>query len=81
MNSPSANNLMDRMIIFLVMVILGIDFLRMLRHEMKMDAPIMKMNQGKTKSATVNPEKKKRNFAELKVWQAPEKTKSEFEAP
>ena len=51
---------MARMMIFMEIVPLGIDFLRMLRHEMKIEDPIMKMNQGKTRSATVNPTKNKR---------------------
>ena len=55
MNNPKANNFIARIMILIEMVPFGIDFLRMLLQEIKMEDPMMKMNQGKTKSATVNP--------------------------
>jgi len=62
MNSPKQNNLTDLTTILYEMVVLGIDFLRMLRQEINMDDPMMKMNQGNTRSATVNPKNKQKTI-------------------
>ena len=67
MNNPNANSLIARIMIFFEMVPLGIDFLRILLHDIKMDDPMIKINQGNTRSATVNPKLKKNNFMTINV--------------
>ena len=67
MNNPKANNFIARIMILTEMVPFGIDFLRMLLQEIKIEDPMMKINQGKTKSATVNP----RNGKDIRIVDPP----------